>query len=110
MMPKLKFTADGISALDAARLRIIKSLNARIAHVVGSASATCCIQAGSKSIGHQQPPIAAIVMITIAPTGRTASRVLPTPATIKPKAAPAKATAAAGIINAAGGGPGEIPN
>ena len=41
----------------------MRSLNASIAQVVGSAWARLRIQRGSMSIGHQQPPTAAIVTI-----------------------------------------------
>ena len=66
----------------------MRSLYAAIAQVVGNASATRCIQRGSRSIGHQHPPTAAIVTITIEPSGSTASRECASPATTRPKAVP----------------------
>ena len=75
----------GRSAASKVRRRIIRSLNASIAHVVGNASATVRIQRGSRSIGHQQPPTAAMVTMTMEPTGSTASRLGATAATTRPK-------------------------
>jgi len=54
-------------------LRIIKSLNACMVHVVGIQLASARIHPGSKSSGHQQPPIAAIAMLTVTPSGITES-------------------------------------
>ena len=68
------------------------------------------IHRGSRSIGHQQPPIAAIDMITIEPSGSTESRVRATPAMISPNAVPANTMPAIGSSNAHGCGPSDIPN
>ena len=65
--------AKGHATDDAGRLRIIRSLNACIAHVVGSHRATARSQPGSKSSGHQQPPIADIAMLETVPSGMTES-------------------------------------
>ena len=85
-------------------------MKAAIAHVVGSANATRRIHAGSRSIGHQHPPTAAIVTMTIEPTGSTASRLRAAPATMRPKAVPANTIPAVGSSSAHGSGPSEMPN
>src|SRR6201988_2674196 len=58
---------------DGGRLRIIRSLNACIVHVVGIKSPRARIHDGSKLRGHQHPPIADIAMAKTAPIGITES-------------------------------------
>jgi hypothetical protein len=65
--------ANGRNAADGGWLRIIKSLNACMVHVVGIQRASSRIHPGSKSNGHQHPPIAAIAMLTVTPNGITES-------------------------------------
>ena len=71
--PMPMVAAKGSHATDGGWLRIIKSLNACIVHVVGSHRASSRIHPGSKSSGHQQPPIAAIAMLMVTPNDITES-------------------------------------
>ena len=68
-MPKV--AAKGSNAADGGRLRIIKSLNACIVQAVRSHPASWRIHPGSKSSGHQHPPIAAIDMLMVTPNDGT---------------------------------------
>ena len=80
----------------------MRSLYAFMAQVVGRESAIIFMNGGSSSCGHQHPPMAAIVMIAIAPTGKTESRAGTSAATIRPKAATANTIAAEGINSIVG--------
>jgi len=51
----------------------MRSLKDCIVQVVGAKRASVRIQVGSKSIGHQHPPIAAIAMLKVVPNGITES-------------------------------------
>jgi hypothetical protein len=95
---------------DGGRLRIIRSLNACIVHVVGIKSPRARIYDGSKLRGHQHPPIADIAMAKTAPIGITESCVRARQAIIKPKAAAANEIAMAGRNKAKGLRPREMPN
>src|SRR6202161_1729141 len=95
-----KVIAAGPAALVQPSPRIITLLKAVIVQVVGIASAPARSHRGSKSSGHQHPPIADIASAAIAPIGSTASRVLPMQAITRLKAAAANEIAAAGISSA----------
>src|ERR1700720_3743976 len=101
---------DGHSALAAGKSRIIRLLKASIVHVVGNHCANARIHAGSKSSGHQHPPIADIAIATTAPKGITESWVRATHAMMRPKAAAANEIAAAGNSSIAGFLPSDTPN
>jgi hypothetical protein len=73
IIPSPAVAASGHNAADVGWLRIIKSLNACMVHVVGIHCASSRIHPGSKSSGHQHPPIAAIAMLTVTPSGITES-------------------------------------
>src|SRR5437660_11405641 len=103
--PCARSTAVGRSAAASGWRRIIRSLKAAIAQVVGSANATRRIHAGSRSIGHQHPPTGAIVTMTIEPTGSTALRLRAAPAAMRPKAVPAKRIPVDGGRIGCGSGP-----
>src|SRR5260370_18259101 len=85
--PKQIITANGRIAELAEKCRIIRSLYEFMAHVVGKHRASIFIRGGSSSCGPQHPPTAAIVMIAIAPAGKTESPECTTPATIQPNPA-----------------------
>src|SRR5271155_3237136 len=101
--------ANGHMVADGGWLRIIKSLNACIVQVVGIHRASSRIHPGSKSSGHQHPPIAAIAMLIVTPSGITESCALAIDATTKPNAAAAKEIPTVGMIKAIGSRPSEIP-
>ena len=107
-MPKV--AAKGSNAADGGWLRIIKSLNACIVHVVGSHRASSRIHPGSKSSGHQHPPIAAIEMLMVTPNDGTESCAVAIEATTSASAAAAKEIPTVGMIKARGLRPSEIPN
>src|SRR6204780_914652 len=100
--PMPKVAAKGSNAADGGSLRIIKSLNACIVHVVGSHRASSRIQRGSKSSGHQHPPIAAIAMLKVTPNGITESWLGAIDAITRPSAADANEIATIGINSASG--------
>ena len=83
-------------------MRIIKSLNDCIVQVVGAKRASTRIQRGSKSNGHQHPPIAAIAMLRVTPNGITASCVREIDAITNPRAAAANEIPAVGMSSATG--------
>ena len=70
-MPKV--AANGTKVADGGWLRIIRSLKACMVQVVGIQRANSRIHPGSKSSGHQHPPIAAIAMLMVTPSGITES-------------------------------------
>ena len=72
-IPRPTVAAKGHSVAEGGLLRIIRSLNDCIVHVVGTKRATMRIHPGSKSSGHQHPPIAAIAMLKVTPNGITES-------------------------------------
>src|SRR5690242_16021338 len=101
-MPSANAIAVGHSAASGLSPRIMRSLKARMVHVVGTPIAAVLIQPGSNSSGHQHPPTADITMAATEPIGSTESRLGAIAATARPKAAATKAIAAAGSISMAG--------
>src|SRR6202030_2319621 len=109
-MPRATVAHDGHRALAGGRFRIIRLLKASIVQVVGRNWAKARIQDGSKSSGHQHPPIADIAIATTAPKGITESWVRAIHAMMRPKAAAANEIAAAGNSSIAGFLPNDTPN
>src|SRR5579859_1736433 len=109
-MPSVAVASDGHSADIGGKSRIIRLLKASIVQVVGRNWANARIHDGSKSSGHQHPPIADIAIATTAPNGITESCVRATQAMMRPKAAAANEIAAAGSSSIAGYLPSETPN
>src|SRR5260370_26436548 len=107
-MPKV--AANGTKVGAGGWLRIIKSLNGCIVQVVGSHRASSRIHPGSKSSGHQHPPIAAIEMLMVTPNDGTESCAVAIEATTSASAAAAKDIPTVGMIKAKGFHPSEIPN
>src|SRR5260370_30364740 len=97
-MPRV--AANGTKVADGGWLRIIKSLNACIVQVVGSHRASSRIHPGSKSSGHQHPPIAAIEMLMVTPNDGTESCAVAIEATTSASAAAAKDIPTVGMIKA----------
>src|ERR1700739_498635 len=94
--PMPMVAAKGGNAADGGRSRIIKSLNACIVHVVGSHRASSRIHPGSKSSGHQHPPMAAIEMLMVTPNDGTESGAVAIEATTSASAAAEKEIPAVG--------------